>query len=101
MASDLAVPRSQHRHVAARDEIDLVEVECACVVCAAPTPEPLACCSSRCAGEAQRQLHRNAIQLRRLEARGGHELRRRLAERNGRLMSALMRWRPEEREELA
>lgn len=112
MASELVVPRPSSP-AASDDEIidvrdtesdasdasDVLEVtEAGCVVCAEPAREIGACCSSRCAGEAQRQLRRNAAQLRRLGRRDAQELRLRLAERNGRLMSAILRWRPEGQE---
>lgn len=78
------------------DATDASEVtDFGCVVCGEHAPEVGACCSSRCAGEAQRQLRRNAARLRRLGRRDPQDLRLRLAERNGRLMSAILRWRPD------
>jgi hypothetical protein len=77
------------------DASDVEVVEVGCVICGEDIPEVGACCSSRCAGEAQRQLRRNAARLRRLERRDAHELRHHLSERNGRLMSAILRWRPD------
>ena len=106
MASELVVPRPPSPAPSVDDIIDVRDNESdatdapeftdsACVVCGEHAPEVGACCSSRCAGEAQRQLRRNAARLRRLGRRDAQELRLRLAERNGRLMSAILRWRPE------
>lgn len=69
-----------------------------CVICDDPVDAPGVCCSSPCAGEAQRQVRLNAVEIRRLEIRAEPEARRELAERNGRLMSALLRWRPDAEE---
>jgi hypothetical protein len=111
VGSDLVVPRptpppSLDEQPADEHTIDVRDAavadqdpaDASCVVCGEEAPEFGACCSSRCAGEAQRQLRRNAVRLRRLESRGAHELRHRLSERNGRLMSAILRWRPEGQE---
>jgi hypothetical protein len=106
VASELVVPRPPSPAPSVDDIIDVrvnesdatdaPEVtDSGCVVCGEHAPEVGACCSSRCAGEAQRQLRRNAARLRRLGRRDAQELRLRLAERNGRLMSAILRWRPE------
>jgi hypothetical protein len=66
-----------------------------CVVCAARTPEFDACCSSDCVRAAAQELQRNKAVLRRLRMPDApSETRLRLAERNGRLSSALLRWRP-------
>jgi len=82
-----------------RDHQDVTDtpeiVDAVCVICGGEAVEIGACCSSRCAGEAQRQLRRNAARLRRLGRRDAHELRHHLSERNGRLMSAILRWRPD------
>jgi hypothetical protein len=70
-------------------------IEPLCVVCAARTPEFDACCSVECAEEAAREVQRNLAVLRRLRLPDTpSETRLRLAERNGRLSSALLRWRP-------
>lgn len=67
----------------------------ACVMCDRSAPEPGGCCSTRCASDAQAALEHNARLLRRLRRHGGDAARaRRLAERNGHLSSALLRWRP-------
>jgi predicted nucleic acid-binding Zn ribbon protein len=67
----------------------------ACVICAAPTVEAEACCSLACAERAQRELRHNVACLRLLRLDGAATARRRsLAERNGRLSSALLRYRP-------
>lgn len=106
MASDLVVSRTpersavDHGTIGLRDETTDVadaseRVDVGCVICGERAPEAGACCSSRCAGEAQRQLRRNAARLRRLEGDDAHELRLHLSERNGRLMSAILRWRPD------
>lgn len=79
-------------------DVAALEVDCperTCVVCGREVADAGSCCSSRCAGEAQRQLRRNAAQLNRLALRDAPERRHQLAERNGRLMSAILRWRPE------
>jgi hypothetical protein len=66
-----------------------------CIVCAARTPEFDACCSLSCVQEAAREVERNLAVLRRLRLPDApSETRLRLAERNGRLSSALLRWRP-------
>jgi hypothetical protein len=66
----------------------------ACVMCFRSAAHPGGCCSATCAGEARRELRRNTnrLQGRRL----GHDVAttRWLAERNGRLSSALLRWGP-------
>jgi hypothetical protein len=62
-----------------------------CVMCFRSASQPGGCCSTTCAIEAHRELARNAHQLRR--RRAGTDARW-LAERNGRLSSALLRWRP-------
>lgn len=96
--SDAAGPETAPSETEAPSDVAPAETEVpdpGCVVCGEPSPEPGACCSSRCAGEAQRQLRRNAARLRRLELRDANDRRRNLTERNGRLMSAILRWRPE------
>jgi predicted nucleic acid-binding Zn ribbon protein len=66
-----------------------------CVVCAARIAEFDACCSLSCVQEAAREVQRNLAVLRRLRLPDApSETRLRLAERNGRLSSALLRWRP-------
>jgi hypothetical protein len=66
-----------------------------CVVCATRTPEFDACCSVECVEEAAREVQRNLAVLRRLQSPDApSETRLQLAERNGRLSSALLRWRP-------
>ncbi len=68
----------------------------ACIMCEAPTDQADACCSLRCAQAAQRELQRNVTRLRHLARRlAPPDARRQVAERNGRLSSALLRWRPE------
>lgn len=68
----------------------------ACIMCAAPTQQADACCSLPCVQAAQRELQRNVTRLRQLARRlAPPDARRRVAERNGRLSSALLRWRPE------
>jgi predicted nucleic acid-binding Zn ribbon protein len=70
-------------------------IEPLCVVCATRTPEFDACCSAECAEEAALEMKRNQAVLRRLRLPDApSETRLRLAERNGRLSSALLRWRP-------
>jgi hypothetical protein len=65
-----------------------------CVVCAARTPEFDACCSLECVKAAAREVKRNLAVLRKLRSPDvPSETRLRLAERNGRLSSALLRWR--------
>lgn len=108
MASELVVPRTTSPPPSDGDTIDVRDhpdgtdatdaVDAVCVICGTGVEEVGACCSSRCAGEAQRQLRRNAARLRRLERRDAPELRHHLSERNGRLMSAILRWRPEAQE---
>jgi len=105
VASELVVPRRTSPSSSDGDTIDVRDhqvvtdtpdvADAACVICGGEAAEIGACCSSRCAGEAQRQLRRNAARLRRLERRDAHELRHHLSERNGRLMSAILRWRPD------
>jgi predicted nucleic acid-binding Zn ribbon protein len=66
-----------------------------CVVCAARISEFDACCSLSCVKEAAREVQRNLAVLRQLRTPDApSETRLRLAERNGRLSSALLRWRP-------
>jgi predicted nucleic acid-binding Zn ribbon protein len=67
-----------------------------CIMCDAPTEQADACCSLPCAQAAQRELQRNVTRLRHLARRlAPPDARRRVAERNGRLSSALLRWRPD------
>jgi hypothetical protein len=69
---------------------------CSCIICDAPTDQVDACCSLPCAQAAQRELQRNVTRLRQLARRlAPPDARRRVAERNGRLSSALLRWRPD------
>jgi hypothetical protein len=63
-----------------------------CVMCFRSASQPGGCCSTTCAMQAHRELARNAQQLR--SGRVGTDARW-LAERNGRLSSALLRWRPD------
>jgi hypothetical protein len=66
-----------------------------CVVCATRTSEFDACCSLACVQQAAREVQRNLATLRQLRAPDApSDTRLRLAERNGRLSSALLRWRP-------
>lgn len=66
-----------------------------CLLCSAPTSESLACCSMHCAREAQREFRWNVELLGGLgHGDAADRERRRLAERNGRLSSALLRYRP-------
>jgi hypothetical protein len=68
-----------------------------CIICQAPTEQADACCSLPCAQAAQRELQRNVTRLRLLARRlAPPDARRGVAERNGRLSSALLRWRPEQ-----
>jgi predicted nucleic acid-binding Zn ribbon protein len=67
-----------------------------CLMCQAPTEQADVCCSLACVQAAQRELQRNVTRLRLLARRlAPPDARRRVAERNGRLSSALLRWRPE------
>lgn len=76
-------------------------LEAACVICAAPTDQVVSCCSLACAQQAERELQRNVARIRRMARHvASNEARRRVAERNGRLSSALLRWRPEGAEPL-
>ncbi|MFA9431876.1 hypothetical protein [Egicoccus sp. AB-alg2] len=63
----------------------------ACLVCGMETLAA-GCCSSACAARAHQELGRNAALLR--SRRLTPDDRRALAERNGRLSSALLRWQP-------
>jgi hypothetical protein len=63
-----------------------------CVMCLRSASQPGGCCSTTCAMQAHRELARNAQQLR--SGQVGTDVRS-LAERNGRLSSALLRWRPD------
>jgi hypothetical protein len=66
-----------------------------CVVCSLTAAEPGGCCSPPCVTAAEGELERNLRRLAQLRSRGADgDLRRQLAERNGRLSSALLRWRP-------
>jgi hypothetical protein len=86
-----------------RTEADEVALrEAVCVICAAPTDEVETCCSLACAQQAKRELQRNVARIRRMARHvASNEARRRVAERNGRLSSALLRWRPEAAERVA
>lgn len=73
------------------------DLDLSCIICAAPTEQADACCSLACVQAAQRELQRNVTRLRQLARRlAPPDARRRVAERNGRLSSALLRWRPEQ-----
>jgi hypothetical protein len=77
-------------------------LEAGCVICAAPTDQVETCCSLACAQRAERELQRNVARIRRMARHvASNEARRRVAERNGRLSSALLRWRPDGSEALA
>jgi hypothetical protein len=66
-----------------------------CLICAERTAEFDSCCSLGCVQEAAREVERNLAVLRQLGSPDvPSETRLRLAERNGRLSSALLRWRP-------
>jgi predicted nucleic acid-binding Zn ribbon protein len=78
------------------DEVDATVVEPRCVICSSPTDEVETCCSLACAQLAERELQRNVARIRRMTRHvASTEARRRVAERNGRLSSALLRWRPD------
>jgi hypothetical protein len=67
-----------------------------CVVCSGPSEQPDGCCSLDCARQAEQELRCNAAKIRRVNGDpAAVDLRRTIAERNGRLTSALLRWRPE------
>ncbi len=71
------------------------EVTLLCVVCSGPSEQPEGCCSLECAQRAERELRCNTARIRRVNGdQTAVELRRAIAERNGRLTSALLRWRP-------
>lgn len=66
-----------------------------CVICSMPTLEIEGCCSLACAEQAQREVRHNVACLRLLRLDEAAMARRlHLAERNGRLSSALLRYRP-------
>jgi hypothetical protein len=66
-----------------------------CVVCGGPSEQPEGCCSLTCARRAEHELRANTGRIRRVNGDpGAADLRRAIAERNGRLTSALLRWRP-------
>jgi predicted nucleic acid-binding Zn ribbon protein len=66
-----------------------------CIACGEPVDEDAGCCSFQCALHIERELKRNVGLLVHLRRRGAAaEERLRLAERNGELASALLRWRP-------
>jgi hypothetical protein len=70
-------------------------VDPSCIICAAATVEIDACCSLPCVQEAAREVERNLAVLQGSRSPDApSETRRRLAERNGRLSSALLRWQP-------
>lgn len=86
---------SPARAASPRTATSVIDAAGTCLLCSAPTVESLACCSLYCAEQAQREFRWNVDLLERL----GHDdstapERRRLAERNGRLSSALLRFRP-------
>ena len=71
------------------------EVVLVCVVCGGPSEQPEGCCSLECARRAEQELRCNTARIRRANGDpAAVELRRTIAERNGRLTSALLRWRP-------
>lgn len=71
------------------------EVTLLCVVCSGPSEQPEGCCSLDCARRAEQELRCNTARIRRVNGdQSAVELRRTIAERNGRLTSALLRWRP-------
>jgi hypothetical protein len=71
------------------------EVPLLCVVCSGPSEQPEGCCSLDCARRAEQELWCNTARIRRANGDpGAVDLRRAIAERNGRLTSALLRWRP-------
>jgi hypothetical protein len=66
-----------------------------CLMCGGTTDEVDTCCSLTCVRLAERELQGNASRIRHLGRQvGSADARRVLAERNGRLSSALLRWRP-------
>jgi hypothetical protein len=66
-----------------------------CVVCGGRSEQPEGCCSLDCARRAEHELRANTGRIRRVNGDpGAADLRRAIAERNGRLTSALLRWRP-------
>jgi hypothetical protein len=66
-----------------------------CVVCGGASEQPDGCCSLTCAQQAEQELRSNTARIRRANGDpAGAQLRRTIAERNGRLTSALLRWRP-------
>jgi hypothetical protein len=72
-----------------------------CVVCSGPSEQPEGCCSLDCARRAEQELRCNAAKIRRVNGdQGTVDLRRTIAERNGRLTSALLRWRPRAADEV-
>jgi hypothetical protein len=74
---------------------DLATMAPECLICGAEAIEVDSCCSLSCVEDAQRELRANAKRLRRLPRHPDLlDARHELAERNGRLTSALMRWRP-------
>jgi predicted nucleic acid-binding Zn ribbon protein len=80
---------------ASAPRIDASHGEASCLMCSAPTSEADSCCSLACAEQAQRELRHNVANLRLLRLDdAASERRLRLAERNGRLSSALLRYRP-------
>jgi hypothetical protein len=77
---------------------DLATITPLCLICGAEAVEAESCCSLSCVESAQRELRANAKRLRRLPRHPDLlDARHELAERNGRLTSALMRWRPSAR----
>lgn len=62
----------------------------ACIVCSSAAPQPDGCCSSLCAELAEMELQTTSPQL--TDRAGDAGDRQRLAERAGRLSSALLRW---------
>jgi hypothetical protein len=63
-----------------------------CVMCFRSAPQPAGCCSMVCADDANAEFAYNARVLCDLPAGARPATAHRLAERNGRLSSALLRW---------
>lgn len=64
-----------------------------CMICSSRTEQHRGFCSTSCAAAAQREVERNAAEIRSTKL---SHVRLRLAERNGYLQSALLSWRPED-----
>ncbi len=88
--------RPAHRSVSHR--IDAAPTEGTCLVCSGSAPQPDGCCSPACAHLAHLELQATSRRLQDRSGGAGSESasgvdHRRLAERAGRLSSALLRWR--------